>query len=93
MKLGNASSTEADKGSLSGELVIATVPVFGNAVIGIIPCPERNQVAAVGVPWQRELKADLAELTEWGGARRYWCLWSSAMNFPGSVSATLLTSS
>lgn len=66
MKLGNAFSTEADKGSLSGELVIATVPVVGNAVIGIIPCPGRNQVAAVGAPWQRELEADLSALTAWG---------------------------
>jgi ADP-ribosyl-[dinitrogen reductase] hydrolase len=63
MKLENTSSTEADKGSFSGDLITATVPVVGNAIIGIIPCPGRNQV---GGPWQRELKIDLAALTAWG---------------------------
>ena len=66
MTPGIVSSTENAMGTFSGELIIATVPVVGEALIGIIPCPGRNQTGAVGAPWHRELEADLKALEAWG---------------------------
>jgi ADP-ribosyl-[dinitrogen reductase] hydrolase len=65
MTPGTVSNTETATGTFPDELIIATVPVVGKAVIGIIPCPGRNQTGAVGTPWHRELEADLKALEAW----------------------------
>lgn len=66
MKIDNPSSAETEPNSYSGDLIISTVPVVGEAVIGIVPCPGRNQVDTGDPRWHRELEADLTTLEAWG---------------------------
>lgn len=54
--------------AVSGELVVAGVPLPDGAVIGIVPCPGRNHVDGAGRRWRRDLEADLTALEAWGAA-------------------------
>jgi len=65
MKIGGASSAEIGTNSFSGDLNIATISVI-DAVIGITPCPGRNQVETGDPRWRRDLEADLTALEAWG---------------------------
>jgi len=52
--------------SPSTSLKIATVPVIGKAVIGLLACPGRMQINADGEQIQGHLEADLNMLEDWG---------------------------
>jgi ADP-ribosyl-[dinitrogen reductase] hydrolase len=65
---GNVSGSDTVAALTSGKLTIATVSVDGAAIIGIVPCPGRNQVDGGGRRWRRELAADLMALEAWGAA-------------------------
>jgi ADP-ribosyl-[dinitrogen reductase] hydrolase len=60
--------TGAGMAPVSGVLAVADVPFPGGAVVGIVPCPGRNQVDGIGRRWRRDLGADLAALEAWGAS-------------------------
>ena len=50
---------------LGGPLRISMVPVPGGGTLGLVHCPGRNQVDALGRHWQRDLAVDVAAIATW----------------------------
>ena len=50
---------------LGGPLRISMVPVPGGGALGLVHCPGRNQVDALGRQWRRDLAGDVAAIATW----------------------------
>jgi ADP-ribosyl-[dinitrogen reductase] hydrolase len=59
--------TELDADSApAGALIIDSVRLPGGGAVGMVHCPGRNHVDALGRRWNRDLATDLTSIEAWG---------------------------
>ena len=59
------STSSAAEEPLGGPLRISMVPAPGGGTLGLVHCPGRNQVDALGRHWRRNLDDDVAAIATW----------------------------
>lgn len=59
------STTSAPEEPLGGPLRITMVPVPDGGTLGLVHCPGRNHVDALGRHWRRDLADDIAAIATW----------------------------